>query len=134
VSKQEGGEEVPWKRGIPEGRGGERIEDSSRPRRAKWNKPSRSVEGRITERKILKARGAKVHPISGAGKIKDDGSDSEAVYEVKDAVKTYTIKASEMRGLRRRAVMQGKQGVLLIKFPGFVMECFIKPNRDWEDE
>ena len=44
----------------------------------------------MTEAKILKERGALVHPNSGAGTIKDDGHDDDYVYEVKDARKTIT--------------------------------------------
>jgi hypothetical protein len=66
--------------------------------------------------KILEARGARVHPNSGAGSIKDDGSDDEYVYEVKDATKSFTLKSKELRATFVRAVRQGKLPMWLVYF------------------
>lgn len=130
------GKEVPWTRGVRGSDDGEGVTETPEPRASGgqsvgWSIPSRSVQGRITERKILKARGAKVHSNSGAGRVKDDGHDEEAIYEIKDAQKSHTIIAKEIRGLRKRAAQQGKQGVYIIKFPGFTLECFIRQG--WSD-
>lgn len=123
---EEKGPEVPWTRGVRSSGDGDGVAGPS------WSPDTRQVQGRTTERKVLKARGAKVHPNSGAGRIKDDGHDDEAIYEVKDAQKSHTIKAVEIRGLRKRAAEQGKQGVYIIKFPGFTMECFIRQG--WNED
>lgn len=123
---KEEGREVPWTRGIPS------EDDGDGTKGPTWSRPTRQVQGRITERKILKDRGAKVHPNSGAGKIKDDGHDEDYLYEVKDANKTHSISALEIRNLRKRAAQQGKQAVYIIKFPGFTMECFVRTG--WSDE
>ncbi len=131
VGEQEERKKVPWTRGIPGTGGGEQTKGTSRTRPA-WSAPTRQVQGRRSEKKILKDRGAKIHPNSGAGKIKDDGSTSEEIIEVKDANKTFTVNAKDIRALRSRASQQGKQGVLIIKFPGFQMECRITARRDWD--
>lgn len=74
----------------------------------------------------MKARGARVHPNSGAGNIKDDGSDEHIVYEVKDARKNYTLKVAELVTLYKRAVRQGKMGVFLIYFSDCDMTAEIR--------
>lgn len=125
IRGEEKGPEGPWTRGIREGDDGEGDDGPA------WSPPTRQVQGRVTEKKWLKARGAKVHPNSGAGRIKDDGHDEDSIYEVKDANKTFVVNAKEMAALRKRAAQVGKQGVLVIKFPGFVMECFIR--QEWHD-
>lgn len=70
----------------------------------------------MTEARILKARGARQHPRSGAGRIKDDGSDENYIYEVKDARKSYTLKAKTLVDLFRRGAQQGKGALTLIYF------------------
>lgn len=54
--------------------------------------------------------------MSGAGRIKHDGSDSDILYEIKTADKQYTIKASEAGELWRRAVQQEKEPLMIIEF------------------
>lgn len=70
----------------------------------------------MTEAKILKQRGALVHPNSGAGAIKDDGHDDDYVYEVKDARKTITLNGNEVLATHKRATAQGRQAKWLIQF------------------
>lgn len=74
------------------------------------------MQGRDTEKRLLEERGARVHPMSGAGSIKEDGSDEHLLYEVKDARKTFSLKASELKGTFVRAARQGKMGVWLVYF------------------
>lgn len=69
-----------------------------------------------TERKIVKQRGGRVHPRSGAGRIKDDGSSETELIEVKDAVAMHTLKAADLFKLFRRAVAQGKDAVYVVQF------------------
>lgn len=68
--------------------------------------------------------------MSGAGKIKDDGHTDESLFEVKDARASFTLRAAEMRGLFRRAIAQGKLGVLLVYFSDedFTVECRLVPG------
>lgn len=91
---------------------------------------TRQVEGRKTEGRILKALGAVLHPNSGAGNIKDDGHDDHRLYEIKDARKTHTLKADDLRALFVRAVRQGKQAVYLVYFSDqdFTVECRLVPG------
>jgi hypothetical protein len=63
--------------------------------------------------------------MSGAGSIRFDGSDREELVEVKDAVKSFTLKATLLRDLRKHAARQGKEPLLLIKFPEFTAEVRI---------
>ena len=55
-------------------------------------------------------------------------NDKFATYEIKDAVKSFTLKASDLRATRKRAAQQGKQSVWIIRFPGFILECRIRPD------
>ena len=77
----------------------------------------------MTEAKILKERGALVHPNSGAGTIKDDGHDDDYVYEVKDARKTITLNGKELLATHHRATRQGRQAVWLIQFTDLGIEA-----------
>ena len=122
--KKRKAKEVPWARGLPESGGGEGIATPSRTQR--WSKPTRQVQGRISEKKILKEIGAKIHPNSGAGRTKEDGHSEEELIEVKDALKSFTLNAKDLNMTRKRAAQQGKQGMWLIKFPGFILECRIR--------
>ena len=91
-----------------------------------YHPPTRQVEGRISERKVLKQMGARVHPNSGAGHIKHDGSDDETLYELKDAGVSHTMKASDLEVLRVRAARQGKDAVYIVTFAnGVKAECRI---------
>ena len=96
-----------------------------------WS-PSRSpqVEGRRLEAKSLKARGAVLHPNSGAGPIKDDGHDDVHQYECKDARKSYTLNGKEMQATFVRAIRQGRVACWLVNFKdlGFTVECKLIPN------
>lgn len=81
-----------------------------------WAPRSRSKEGDQTEKQIVKARGGRPHPRSGAGKIKDDGSSDSELFEVKDANKTHTLKATDLLALFQRAVRQHKEAKYIIYF------------------
>jgi hypothetical protein len=94
-----------------------------------WKRTTRQQEGRDSEKGILQHYGAKAHPNSGAGSIPFDGSTGEAVIEVKDAAKTFRLDLTYLKRLRREAARSGKQGVLVVKFPGMLVECRILPPR-----
>lgn len=57
-----------------------------------------------------------MHPNSGALRIKHDASDAETLYEIKDANKTYTLKADELNQLWVRAVREGKEPIFIVTF------------------
>lgn len=77
---------------------------------------SRQVQGRKTEKKILRQRGARQHPNSGAGRIKEDGSDDQFLYEVKDANKSFALHGKDLLVSFIRAVRQGKEAVWIVQF------------------
>ena len=66
------------------------------------------------------------HPNSGAGRIKFDGSSETEVGEVKTAAKSYTVQRQYMIDLFTNAVRQGKTPILIIKFPGYLIECRVR--------
>lgn len=82
----------------------------------------------MTERKILKKMGARQHPMSGAGRIKYDGSTEADLVEVKDANKSHTLKASLLNDLRVKATRQGKDAVYIVTFqdPSLYVECRVR--------
>ena len=86
-----------------------------------WSVRTRQKEGDQTEKQIAKKRGARVHPRSGAGSIKDDASDDDTQYEIKDANKSYTLNATELLTLWRRAVQRGKDAKFVIYFKSIDM-------------
>lgn len=57
-----------------------------------------------------------MHPASGALGIKHDASDEHTLYELKDANKTYTLKAEELHTLWIRAVRESKEPVFIVTF------------------
>ena len=73
-------------------------------------------KGRIGERKMARDRGAREHPASGAGRIKDDASTDETQYEFKNVAKTHSLKGKDLLALFRRAVRQGKTAEYVIYF------------------
>jgi hypothetical protein len=54
--------------------------------------------------------------MSGAGRIKADGSDDDYLYEIKDANKSFTLKSDDLRFLYAEAVKQMRQPVMLVSF------------------
>lgn len=60
--------------------------------------------------------GATLHPNSGALRIKHDASDAETLYEIKDANKTYTLKAEELNELWVRAAREIKTPEFIVTF------------------
>lgn len=68
--------------------------------------------------------------MSGAGRIKRDASDQDQLVEIKDANKTYSISAADMKSLHHEASIQGKQPVILIVFTnGYEVEGIVKRKR-----
>ena len=91
-----------------------------------WRADTPQIKGRKSEKKILKRLGIRQHPNSGAGRIKFDGSNEDAVVEVKDANKSFTMNASYLNSIYVNAIKQSKDAVLLIQFPELTVECIIR--------
>ena len=49
-------------------------------------------------------------------RIKHDASSAEALYEIKDANKTYTLKADDLNTLWVRAARETKEPVFIVTF------------------
>lgn len=81
-----------------------------------WEPKTPQEKGRQAEPRIIKARGGRPHPRSGAGRIKDDGSSETEVIEVKHVAKSHTLKGESLDALYRRATQQGKDAVYVIEF------------------
>lgn len=81
-----------------------------------YEKHTRQVEGRISEKKQARKYGARLHPMSGAGSIKDDASNDETIFEFKDANRTHTLASRDLRALVVRAVRQGKDARYVVTF------------------
>lgn len=90
-----------------------------------WAVKTRQQQGAVTEKRFLKRIGARQHPRSGAGRIKHDGSDDDTLYEVKDARRSFTLKAEELRGLYLRAVRQDKTPMLVVHYSDYGFTAMI---------
>ena len=86
--------------------------------------------GRVIERQVLRQVGARQHPRSGAGSIKDDGSDDETVYEIKSAKKAHTLRGDYLNRLYERATKQGKEAVMIVVFTDAGIRATITLERD----
>lgn len=100
---------------------------SRKGKKAGWQRKSRSQEGLAEEREIIKKRGGRSHPRSGAGNIKWDGSDEDALYEIKDVMTSHALSGSYLEKLFMDAVRQGKEAIYIVKFrkAGIRVECRI---------
>lgn len=93
-----------------------------------WKPRTRQKEGERTERKIVKDKGGRVHPRSGAGSIKHDGSTEDQLIEVKDAARSHTLSGQYLSDLFTTAVRQGKEPLYIVTFKDadLVVECTIR--------
>jgi hypothetical protein len=91
-----------------------------------WNAhDTPQVKGRKAEKPMAKKVGARVHPNSGAGSIKNDMSTDNAIIEMKTAGKSHTLSAKYLEGVYTNATRQGKDAVLLIVFPNVTLTAHI---------
>ena len=99
-----------------------------------WKPRTRQSEGRQSEKRIAKKLGAKVHPNSGALRIKHDASDDETLYEIKDANKSFTLKAEDLNTLWVRAVRESKEPVFIVEYKHLGITATISIEKDikWE--
>lgn len=77
---------------------------------------TRQVQGSRAEKRMAKDRGARVHPMSGAGRIKDDASTEGEQYEFKNVMHTHSLKGKDLLALFKRAVRIGKEPVYVVYF------------------
>lgn len=87
-----------------------------------WSIPTRQQQGRITERKEARRRGARLHPNSGAGRIKHDASTEDQLIEIKDSKVSYTLNKKYLEELWTVATRQGKEPLLVVAFGDLVAE------------
>lgn len=81
-----------------------------------YGKHTPQVEGRRAEKRMARERGARLHPMSGAGSIKDDASTEAEVFEFKNANKTHTLNADDLYKLMVRALRAEKEPYYVIQF------------------
>lgn len=81
-----------------------------------WSPRTPQQLGSQTEQEVVTRRGGRVHPRSGAGSIKDDGSSETEQIEVKDANRTYTLKGTELDALLKRAISRDKDATFVVYF------------------
>lgn len=72
--------------------------------------------GRDGEKRMARDRGARPHPMSGAGRIKDDASTDEKQYEFKNASRVHTLRGRDLLALFKRSIQQGKEAEYVIYF------------------
>lgn len=83
-------------------------------------------KGRASERDMARNRGAHLHPMSGAGRIKDDASNDEAVFEFKNVFKSHSLRGTDLLALFVRAVRQGKQPIYVVYFEDVAITAEIR--------
>lgn len=74
------------------------------------------VFGRDYEKERAKKDGYRLHPGSGAGRIKHDASDEESVIEYKTARKSFALQGQYLQDLFAVAIRQGKEARMEIHF------------------
>jgi hypothetical protein len=92
-----------------------------------WRRSTPQQRGRNREKPVLKELGAKPHPMSGAGRIKGDGSDEYVLYELKEASKSFNLSRALVQMMWNAGARQHKEPVIIVDFPGF--RCTIRLER-----
>jgi hypothetical protein len=96
-----------------------------------WEPASRQEQGRRTESKLLRQLKMRQHPRSGAGSIKHDGSGEKDIIEIKDALKSFSLKEVDLRQAFELAARQSKTMMWLIKFPDGIAVVTYHKKGDW---
>jgi len=92
-----------------------------------WRPNTRQQQGRITEKKLIKAKGGRPHPSSGSGHIKQDGHNDHCLFEVKDALHSHRIMADELLALYQRGIRQGLIPTYMVRFSnGLILEGVVR--------
>lgn len=92
------------------------MAESPNPLGLPYGRRTPQMEGRRVERQIARENNLRLHPMSGAGRIKEDASDEERVVEIKNASKSFTLNAADLNATFNRAVRAGKDSVWIIRF------------------
>lgn len=79
-------------------------------------KQTPQVEGRVSEKRMAKDRGARLHPNSGSGPIKDDASTDDVRYEFKTVDRSHVLRGQALLDLFRRSVRTGRTAEYVIYF------------------
>lgn len=87
------------------------------------------VKGRKDEKKMARERGARLHPMSGAGRIKDDASTDDVIYEFKSVKSTHTLSGKALLDLLLRSIKQGKEAEYVVQFGDARIEATITLKR-----
>lgn len=90
---------------------------------------SRQMQGRLSEKQMAKERGARLHPNSGAGRIKDDASNDADQFEFKHVLHTHGIKGVDLLALFKRATRMGKEPRYIIYFEAVDLTATITIER-----
>ena len=88
------------------------------------------VRGRKVEKPMAKKIGARIHPNSGAGSIKQDMSTDDAIIEMKTAEKSFTLNAKYLEGVFTNAIRQGKDAQLIVVFPNVTVTATLTRTAD----
>ena len=96
-----------------------------------WKPTTRQEVGRQEEVRILKLRGARPHPGSGSGNIKEDGSDEATLYQVKTVGRSISLTAKDIQTLWLNAIHTGKEARVVIYFDqlDLTLEGVVRPGR-----
>lgn len=74
--------------------------------------------------------GARLHPNSGALRIKHDASTDDCLIEIKSARKSYTLKSADLDELWVRAARQGKEPLFVVEFEHLGVTASITITKD----
>lgn len=92
-----------------------------------WSPETPQKKGRRDEARAAKKGGKRLHPMSGAGRIKGDYSDGDYVYEHKSVNKQFTLKLVDIKSLWKSSTKTGKTPVWVVEFPdGYVASITVE--------
>lgn len=96
-----------------------------------WRTPTRQEVGLQEEAIILKLHGARQHPGSGSGQIKEDGSTDEEIIQIKTVNSTVVLKGIDIQQLWLAASRTNKRARLIVFFDslGLRLEGEVLPGR-----
>lgn len=95
-------------------------------KRPGWSADTPQERGRRAEKKSIKERGGRLHPGSGSGRIRFDGSTEGYLIEVKDAAATHVLSSAYIDRLYREATRQGKDVLYVVSFPDYELEITVR--------
>ncbi|CAB5220303.1 hypothetical protein UFOVP238_20 [uncultured Caudovirales phage] len=102
-----------------------------------WQAETPQKAGRRAEASAAKRENKRLHPMSGAGRIKGDYSDDDHVYEHKSVGKQFTLRGVDVASLWKSSTKTGKTPVWVVEFPdGYVATIHVsyKPRNRYESQ